>query len=35
MWGFQEQLDASRPGVEGVRLSQSTQLFGDAKATMN
>ncbi|MGW0548876.1 ABC transporter substrate-binding protein [Streptomyces altiplanensis] len=35
VWGFQEQLDASRPGVEGVRLSQSTQLFGDAKATMN
>lgn len=34
VWGFQEQLDATRPGVEGVRLSQSTQLFDQAKATM-
>ncbi|MEU9703571.1 ABC transporter substrate-binding protein [Streptomyces sp. NPDC047981] len=33
VWGFQEQLDATRPGVEGVTLSQSTQLFGAAKVT--
>ncbi|MFB6888395.1 ABC transporter substrate-binding protein [Kitasatospora sp. NPDC056327] len=33
VWGFQEQLDATRAGVEGVRLSQSVQLFDQAKAT--
>ncbi|MGC1550448.1 MAG: hypothetical protein WA777_18155, partial [Rhodanobacter sp.] len=27
VWGFAEQLDASRPGVSGVTWSQSTPLF--------
>ncbi|MER7168816.1 ABC transporter substrate-binding protein [Micromonospora sp. NPDC000207] len=27
LWGFQEQLDAGRKGIEGVRMVQSVQLF--------
>ncbi|MBW4720376.1 ABC transporter substrate-binding protein [Saccharothrix obliqua] len=30
LWGFQEQLDASRAGVAGVRIEQSVQLFDRA-----
>ncbi|MGW4463818.1 ABC transporter substrate-binding protein [Micromonospora sp. NPDC004704] len=30
LWGFQEQLDASRKGISGVRTMQSVQLFDQA-----
>lgn len=32
VWGFQEQLDAARPWIEGVTLSQSVPLFARARA---
>lgn len=31
VWGFQEQLDAARPDVEGVELTQSVPLFARAR----
>ncbi|WP_155372886.1 ABC transporter substrate-binding protein [Catellatospora vulcania] len=30
LWAYQEQLDASVPGVSGVRVSQSSQMFDQA-----
>lgn len=33
LWGFQEQLDAARKGIGGVRMMQSVQLFGRATGT--
>jgi peptide/nickel transport system substrate-binding protein len=33
VWGFEEQLDAARPGIEGVTLSQSVPMFAHARRT--